>query len=141
MILNETMRLYPPVHVMARKTTKNIKLGKSNLLDIPADTQFFIPVADVHHDTEIWGEDANEFNPERFDGRGKHMASFIPFGIGPRFCVGQNLAMHESKLVLAMILKEFSFSISPSYVHAPRSSISLEPQFGAQILLNPVSAN
>lgn len=87
MILNEKMRLCPPVHVMVRTPTKNIKLGKSksNPLDIPANTQFFIPVAAVHHDTEIWGEDANEFNPERFDGRGKYMASFIPFAIGCMF--------------------------------------------------------
>ncbi|KAL2498360.1 Cytochrome [Abeliophyllum distichum] len=135
-ILNETLRLYPPVVMLMRQTSKNIKLGN---LDVPANTQFNLPIAAVHHDPSIWGEDANEFNPQRFAEPRKHLASYFPFGLGPRICVGQNLAVVESKLILAMILQQFSFAISPSYVHAPILSWTLEPQYGAHLIFRRIS--
>ncbi|KAL0323108.1 UNVERIFIED_CONTAM: cytochrome [Sesamum angustifolium] len=135
LILQETLRLYPPAAMLLRQTAKNIKLGR---LDIPANTEFNLPILAVHHDTEIWGSDANEFNPHRFSEPRKHMASYFPFGIGPRFCVGQNLAMVEAKIILAMIIQRFSLAISPTYVHAPVLAWTLEPQYGAQIILSRV---
>ncbi|CAK7349271.1 unnamed protein product [Dovyalis caffra] len=136
LILNETLRLYPPAVMMMRQTTKKVKLGT---LDIPAGTQFYLSLTAVHHDTDIWGEDANEFNPLRFNEPRKHLASFFPFGLGPRICVGQNLAIVETKIVLAMLLKHYSFIVSPTYVHAPMLFISLQPQYGAQILLRRIA--
>ncbi|KAL0391985.1 UNVERIFIED_CONTAM: cytochrome [Sesamum radiatum] len=133
MILQETMRLYPPVVMLIRQTARNIKLGQ---LNIPANTEFNLPILAVHHDTEIWGDDANEFNPLRFSEPRKHLAAYLPFGIGPRFCVGQNLAMVEAKIILAMIIQRFSIAISPSYIHTPIMAWTLEPQYGAQIILS-----
>lgn len=135
MILNETLRLYPPIVALTRGTSKEIKLGD---LEIPANTQFYVSVAAVHHDTEIWGEDALEFNPQRFAESRKHLASFFPFALGPRVCVGQNLAMVEAKIVLAMIVQNFSLALSPSYVHAPTMRLTLQPQYGAPILFRKI---
>ncbi|KAG5232192.1 cytochrome P450 [Salix suchowensis] len=95
--------------MLMRQTSKKVKLGT---LDIPAGTQFYLSLTAVHHDTDIWGEDANEFNPLRFNESRNHLASFFPFGIGPRICVGQNLAMVEAKIVLAMLIKHYSFIVS-----------------------------
>ncbi|CAK7322506.1 unnamed protein product [Dovyalis caffra] len=94
-----------------------------------------IPLAAVHHDTDLWGDDPNEFNPMRFNESRKHLATFLPFGLGP----SQNLTIFEAKIVLAMIMKDYSFVVSPTYVHAPMFFISLQPQYGAQILFSKIS--
>ncbi|CAK9142821.1 unnamed protein product [Ilex paraguariensis] len=135
MVLKETLRLYPPAVMLMRQTCKNVKLGS---LDIPADTQLYLAMTSIHHDAEIWGDDANEFNPMRFAEPRQHLASFFPFGLGPRICVGQNLAMVEAKIILAMIIKHYSFVVSPSYVHAPMQAMTMQPQYGAQIIFRRI---
>ncbi|CAK9317226.1 unnamed protein product [Citrullus colocynthis] len=132
MIVNETLRLYPPAVMMMRRTTKRLTLGK---VDVPEGTQLQLSIAAIHHDTELWGEDASNFNPMRFSEPRKHLASFLPFGLGPRICVGQHLALIEAKVALAMIIQRFSFTISPTYTHAPMMFVSLNPQFGVQLLV------
>ncbi|KAJ9560261.1 hypothetical protein OSB04_005421 [Centaurea solstitialis] len=134
MILNETLRLYPASGLMMRQVSKNVKLG--GRYNIPSGTELFLAMTAVHHDTRIWGEDANEFNPMRFAEPRNHLASFFPFGLGARVCVGQNLTMVEAKVVLAMIVREYSFVVSHSYVHAPMLSLTLQPQYGAQIIFS-----
>lgn len=135
MIINETLRLYPPVQTMSRVPTKNVKLGR---LDVPAGTQISLAMTAVHHDTQIWGENANEFNPFRFKEPRKQLGSFFPFGLGPRICIGQNFAMVEVKIVLAMIIQQYSFVLSPTYVHAPTQIFTLQPQYGAHILFTRI---
>ncbi|XP_057827264.2 cytochrome P450 CYP72A616 [Cryptomeria japonica] len=137
MIFNESMRLYPPIVTLFRQTEKPMKLGR---LTIPAGTQLQIPILAMHHDPSVWGDNVYEFNPERFregiSKAAKHPNAFMPFSLGPRVCIGQNFAILEAKVVLAMILQRFSFVISPNYIHAPVHSLSLKPQFGAQVILH-----
>lgn len=135
MILSETLRLYPPTVHLMRKTSQRRKLGD---IDVPAGTQLYLALTAVHHDTDLWGENANEFNPLRFNESRKHLASYFPFGLGPKICVGQNLAMAEAKLVLAVIIRLYTFVLSPTYVHAPTMFITTQPQYGAQILFRRV---
>ncbi|GMN44337.1 hypothetical protein TIFTF001_013531 [Ficus carica] len=135
MIINETLRLYPPVAMIMRQTSKRVKLGN---LDIPAKTQLHSALIAVHHDPEIWGEDANRFNPLRFTEPRKHIASFFPFGLGPRICAGQNLAMVEAKIIVATIIQRYSLTLSPTYVHSPMLFITVQPKYGAQILLRRI---
>ncbi|KAL1816991.1 hypothetical protein ACET3Z_019565 [Daucus carota] len=135
MILKETLRLYNPVSRLLRRSLKNVKIGS---LNVPAGTEFYLALADVHHETEIWGPDANEFNPSRFAEPPKHLGSYLPFGLGSKNCIGRNLALVEAKIILAMIIKKFSFVVSPSYVHAPAMSFTLQPQYGAHILVRRI---
>ncbi|KAL5203088.1 hypothetical protein ABZP36_014040 [Zizania latifolia] len=136
MVLKETLRLYPPAVFLNRMVNRDVKLGK---LDIPTGTQLQLPIIDIHHDVNIWGANADEFDPSRFaEGKSYHLGAYLPFGIGPTICVGQNLAMVEAKVALAMILQRFAFVVSPSYVHAPMLVVTLQPQYGAQVLLHKI---
>nr|XP_010927481.1 cytochrome P450 CYP72A219-like [Elaeis guineensis] len=136
MILHEVLRLYPPTAFLLRETYKKMKLGD---FSFPQGVQLVLPLLLIHHDPEFWGEDASEFNPERFargvSNASKIQGAFIPFGWGPRICVGQSFAMMEAKMVLATILQNFSFEPSPSYAHAPYTVMTIHPQYGAQIIL------
>ncbi|GAB2249436.1 hypothetical protein Droror1_Dr00012795 [Drosera rotundifolia] len=136
MILNEVLRLYPPAPSLRRSVVHDVTLGN---LTIPAGVQVSLPFMVVHLDTKIWGEDALEFNPERFsDGISNAMQGnncFFPFSGGPRICIGQNFAMNEAKLAVTMILQRFSFKLSPSYAHGPVLAPLLEPQYGIPIIL------
>ncbi|CAM0879881.1 unnamed protein product [Alopecurus aequalis] len=136
MILNETLRLYPPAVATVRRAKCDVVLG--GRYHIPRDTELLIPIMAVHHDARLWGPDATEFNPARFaDGvarAAKHPAAFIPFGLGARMCIGQNLALLETKLTVAIILQRFEFRLSPKYLHAPTVLMLLHPQYGAPVI-------
>lgn len=136
MIVNEVLRLYPPVVELSRLVEEETRLGEYT---IPADTQVMLPVVMIHRDPKYWGEDANEFNPNRFaEGVSKATKGnliYYPFGWGPRNCIGQNYALLEAKLALVDILRNFSFEISPTYRHAPIVIFTLEPQYGAPLIL------
>ncbi|CAL4931204.1 unnamed protein product [Urochloa decumbens] len=142
MVLLETLRLYGPVMTMLRKPISDIRLGS---LSIPKGTGIVIPIPILHRDKEVWGANANEFDPLRFvngiTNAAKIPQALLGFSIGPRSCIGQNFAMLEAKSVMAMILQKFSFTLSPKYVHAPTDLITLQPKFGLPIVLRPLDAS
>ncbi|KAH7515789.1 hypothetical protein FEM48_Zijuj10G0063700 [Ziziphus jujuba var. spinosa] len=140
MVFNETLRLYPPVITMTRKVEREVRVGNHIL---PANLNLYISTLPPHHDPDIWGEDVHSFKPERFSegvaqATKSNPAAFFPFGMGPRNCVGSNFAITESKIALCMILQRYRFTLSPTYVHMPYQLITLRPQHGIQVLLQPL---
>ncbi|KNA05769.1 hypothetical protein SOVF_187170 [Spinacia oleracea] len=137
MILYEVLRLYPPAHRITRQIYKGTNLGG---ISVPPGTLINFSIHCVHRDQEIWGNDAQEFKPDRFaEGISKATKgnnSFFPFGWGQRICLGEKFAMTEAKMALSMILQRFFLELSPSYVHAPSTVMFLQPQHGAQIILH-----
>lgn len=140
MILYETLRLYSPNTLITRRIGSRVKLGK---YEFPENVSVVIPPLALHHNPDIWGQDAHLFKPERFeDGLAKatngNATAFLGFGFGPRACVGLNFAMNEAKIALSIILQRYSFTLSSGYVHSPFVVLTAQPQHGVQILLQPL---
>ncbi|XP_047339633.1 cytochrome P450 714C2-like [Impatiens glandulifera] len=136
MVIHECLRLYPPVAVVSREALKDMKFGD---LNVPKGVNLWALVLTLHTDPEIWGPDSLEFKPERFTngitGACKIPQYYMPFGVGPRVCLGQNLAMVELKILVALIVSNFSFSLSPNYLHSPALNLVIEPGHGVDILV------
>ncbi|KAF6147029.1 hypothetical protein GIB67_036748 [Kingdonia uniflora] len=137
MIINETLRLYPPIVAIYRNVSRETKIGD---LFLPGNIEVLIPCLVSHSDPEVWGVDAHLFKPDRFaEGvtkAAKNTMAYLPFGLGPRACVGLNFAMIEVKLSLSMILQRYAFTLSPTYVHSPVQRMSTRPHHGVQIILH-----
>ncbi|XP_006658008.2 cytochrome P450 709B2-like [Oryza brachyantha] len=136
MFLLETLRLYGPVALIQRRAGADLELSG---IKVPEGTILSIPIATIHRSKEVWGMDANEFKPERFENgvskAAKHPNALLSFSSGPRSCIGQNFAMIEAKAVIAMILQKFSFTLSPKYVHTPTDVITIRPKYGLPMIL------
>ncbi|KAF9471382.1 cytochrome P450 [Pholiota conissans] len=116
--LNEVLRLYPPVPLNMRASKEPVILPNSDRTKkpfyIPAGTQCFYPVINIHRRTDLWGPDALTFDPDRFlDVRlHKYLTPnpyiFCPFNAGPRICLGQQFAYHEATFYLVRLLQRFT---------------------------------
>ncbi|KAG8370317.1 hypothetical protein BUALT_Bualt14G0104300 [Buddleja alternifolia] len=139
MILHEVLRLFPPVFELSRVVEEDTKLGD---FIIPKGILIQLPIAMLHRNKEIWGEDAALFKPERFSQgvlkAANGQAAFMPFGWGPRICLGQNFAIMEAKIFVANLLQTFSWEFSPEYTHAPYAAFTTQPQHGAPLVLHEI---
>jgi len=110
-VIQESMRLYPPAMITDRESNTELELdGKI----FPKSSVFVVPIWAVHHNEEYW-PNPNKFDPTRFDAIHKHNIvpfSYIPFGGGPRICIGMKFALIESKLALVRIYQEFTLKLT-----------------------------
>ncbi|KAK6234485.1 Cytochrome P450 - like 10 [Theobroma cacao] len=136
MVIHESLRLYPPVAVVSREAFKDMKFGD---ILVPEGVNIWTMVLTLHTDPEIWGPESYKFKPERFTngitGACKLPQMYMPFGVGPRVCLGQNLAMVELKVLMSLLLSNFSFSLSPKYNHSPALRLVIEPENGVDLLV------
>jgi cytochrome P450 len=111
-VLNETLRLYPVVPVDGRRALKDTTLPVGGGPDgtkpvyIRKDTEVVYSVYAMHRRKDFWGEDADEFKPERWNGR-KSGWEYLPFNGGPRICIGQQFALTEAGYVLVRLCQRF----------------------------------
>lgn len=146
-VMSEVLRLYPPSPNVQRQALEDVQVaegkGAAAAVVIPRGTNMWVDVVAMHHDVDLWGDDAHEFRPERFardpvQGGCRHRMGFLPFGFGGRICVGRNLTAMEYRVVLAMLLRRFRVSVAPEYRHAPKIMLSLRPSNGIQLRLTPL---
>ncbi len=125
--LEETMRLYPAAPILiSRRAMRPVALGA---WQFPARTLFMLPIQLMHHDAR-WFPEPHAFRPERFadDAPAIPRGAYMPFGTGPRVCLGQHLAMTEMTVVAALILQRYALSAPPGMA-APRAvlNVTLRP--------------
>lgn len=139
----ETLRLYPPGLSLVKKCTEPIELDgfKGHKLWVTKGTLMWIPIYSLHRDAENWPH-PNEFDPDRFaDGAAKSFEDkgiYLPFGNGPRICLGRRFANTQVKKGIVEILKNFEISVNPQTIEPitldPKSNISpgfmFEPKGG-----------
>jgi cytochrome P450/NADPH-cytochrome P450 reductase len=127
-ILNETLRLYPTASAFTRQPYADEVVGGYLLPKGSAITGLTIM---LHRDKSIWGEDADEFNPDHFQPETRAALpanAFKPFGSGQRACIGRQFAMQEAVLVLAMLLQRFEFLDYLNYELKIKESLTIKPE-------------
>ncbi|KAF7274739.1 hypothetical protein GWI33_012589, partial [Rhynchophorus ferrugineus] len=120
-VVKETLRMYPPLAILPRVCTKNYKVPNTEVI-VEKGTTLKISVWGLHLDPEYF-PDPYKFDPDRFSAENKHKINphaYIPFGDGPRQCLGLRFALLESKLGLAMLLKDFNFSLHETTPYPPK---------------------
>ncbi|VWB09129.1 cytochrome P450 [Burkholderia territorii] len=137
--LEETMRMYPAAPILiSRRASRPVALGA---WQFPARTLFMLPIQLMHHDARWFPEPAT-FRPERFgdDAPAIPRGAYLPFGTGPRVCLGQHLAMTEMTVAAAMILQRHALSVPPGMA-PPRASlnVTLRPERALHLAIAPTS--
>ncbi|XP_039438091.1 probable cytochrome P450 6a14 [Culex pipiens pallens] len=112
--VKETLRKYPPVANLFREITKNYKVPETDIT-LEKGYRVVIPVYGIHHDPDIY-PNPEVFNPERFNpeqSTNRHPMAYLPFGEGPRTCIGERFALMETKIGLSRLLRKFRFKLAP----------------------------
>jgi len=124
-VIKESLRLYPPIHIGNRIVAEEMDFNGNK---IPSGERMFYSIYLTHRDPAIW-ENADQFCPERFaHGRKTPPFAYVPFGGGPRACIGSAFGQAEARLVIARLLKNFSFEfLNADKIHAHMGA-TLEPR-------------
>jgi cytochrome P450 len=137
MVFREAMRLYPPAYVFTRMALGEDALGGYR---VPAGSIIFISPYTMHRNPAYWPE-PERFDPERFrtDPHGQaHRYAYLPFGGGPRTCIGAHFAQIEGHIVLATLAQAFACELVPGRAIEPQPAITLRPRGGIRVRLRPL---
>jgi cytochrome P450 len=133
-VLHESMRLYPPAWAIGREAVADDEIDGYR---IPRGAQLLISAWAVHRIDDNW-ENATRFDPARFApdrAVAPHRSSYLPFGGGPRLCIGRGFALLEMRVILAMILQRFRLDLVPGHPVECEPLISLKPRYGMKMIL------
>lgn len=132
-VFKEALRLYPPVGFFLRESKKHACMRDKNIK--PGDTLMVAPWLIHRHRTQ-W-RDPDLFKPDRFDdpvSKQSVRCSYLPFGMGPRICIGASFAQQESALVLANLVRNFEFSVAPGFVAEPAGRVTVRPKKSVRLI-------
>ena len=131
-VLEEGLRLYPPAYAVGRET-----IGEDEILrqKIPKKSIVLIAIYALHRDTNYW-ENPERFDPSRFEPekvKERPRLSYLPFGAGPRMCIGNHFALMEMQLILVMLLRKFDFELVKDHPIKPNPLVTLKPKWGIKM--------
>ena len=134
MVWEETLRLYPPIHRIDREALGDDEVCGRRVRR--GETVTIWPWI-VHRHHALWAE-PDLFNPENFDPEakaGRHRYQYIPFGAGPRMCIGMGFAQAEALILLSRWLAEYRFAPAPGHVVRPHGDFALRPEGGLPLIV------
>jgi len=138
-VISETMRLYPPVWALTRQAQADDRVGGYH---VPAGADVLICPYTLHRHPAFWAE-PSRFDPDRFTearSAGRPRYAYIPFGAGPRFCVGNNLGLLEATFVLTLLARELRLVTVPGYQVVAEPMLSLRIRGGLPMTVERVPA-
>jgi cytochrome P450 len=133
-VIDEAMRLYPPGWAFDRQAIDEDTIAGFR---VPAGALVVVSPWVVHRDRRVWNR-PREFDPSRFapgQAAGRSRFAYFPFGDGPRICIGEELALAEARLIVAMTLQRFRLRPAPGWKIAVDPSVTLGPRHGVWTLL------
>lgn len=131
-VIQEGLRLYPPFWMVDRMAVADDRVGD---IEIPSGSTVIVFVHGAHHAPRYW-ENPEHFDPERFaKGKEKLRPAFthLPFGGGPRGCIGANYAMLQILMILAQIIRNYEFQLSPGQTIEEQPMVILRPKNGIRM--------
>jgi cytochrome P450 len=126
-VLEEAMRLYPPVWTLTRRAITEDEICG---FYVPEGTDILIPPYLVHRHLDFW-HDPERFDPERFSAEqkaGRHQAAYLPFAIGPRNCIGEAMAFNEMIIHVSMVIQKMHFELVPEQTIELEALVNLRPK-------------
>ncbi|MBV8743695.1 MAG: cytochrome P450 [Xanthobacteraceae bacterium] len=134
-VVNEALRLYPPAFAITRAANGTDRIGT---VEIPAGSLVMVAPFVLHRHVRLW-RNPDAFEPARFlgDATPAHRFAYLPFGVGPRVCVGAQFALTEAALVLAMLIKQFRITRASTEPVLPVAVITTAPDHPALFRLQP----
>lgn len=122
-VIKETLRLHPTVVIIGRELSEDVDIGEEWRL--PKGTNMLVSIAAAHHDPTVW-KNPQKFDPSRFQQDPKTF-TFLPFGEGPRRCIGNILAINEAKIILARLLEAFDIEVLNKETPTTLEMITVKP--------------
>jgi cytochrome P450 len=133
-VILEALRLYPPFWMVDRMALTDDRAGD---IDIPAGSTIVVFIYGTHHSEKYW-ENPENFDPERFTRANEKLHTpfaHLPFGAGPRGCIGGNYAMLQMLMILSVLLRKYDFKLEPGQTIEPRPMVILRPEHGIRMTL------
>ena len=138
-VIQEALRLYPPFWMVDRMALSDDRAGD---IDIPRGSTVIVFVYGVHHSREYW-EDPESFDPERFSKANEKLNrpfTHLPFGAGPRGCIGGNYATPQILMILGVLLRKYDFRLAAGQTIEARPMVILRPKHGISMAFTETKA-
>ena len=131
-VIQESLRLYPPFWMVDRMAVADDRVGD---LEIPKGSTVIVFVYGAHHAPQHW-PDPEDFKPERFVKGSEKLRTpftYVPFGGGPRVCIGNHYAMLQILMILSVLLRKYDLELTPGQTIEPRAVVILRPKHGIRM--------